>query len=318
MQFLRACWLYLSSYFILISKIFASAGDRSYVHQKCLQECKSNICSQFSDITYAQTQYWSYRLLGWSCLDDCDYECMWKTVEAFKKDGNSCPQFKGKWPFIRFAGVQEPASVIFSLMNAVPNVIALIKLRRTVPKSTPMYYAWQFNFVISINAWTWSVIYHSRDMIFTERMDYFSATLLVIMSVYMWVIRVFGSSVLRVGPVFVILVLFYIYHVYYLVMVRFDYGYNMKAMITIGVTNSILWLIWCYQTYRRQTYVWKAAVALITGNLLLLLEAFDFPPFLWTFDAHSLWHAGTAPLIWLWSSFIFDDLNFMNSKLKLP
>ncbi|CAH3022542.1 unnamed protein product, partial [Porites evermanni] len=33
----------------------------------------------------------------------------------------------------------------------------------------------------------------------------------------------------------------------------------------------------------------------------------DFPPILWTFDAHSLWHLGTVPLAYSWYSFLADD-----------
>ena len=39
-------------------------------------------------------------------------------------------------------------------------------------------------------------------------------------------------------------------------------------------------------------------------QLLLGLELGDFPPILWTFDAHSLWHAGTAPLCLLWYRYV--------------
>lgn len=28
----------------------------------------------------------------------------------------------------------------------------------------------------------------------------------------------------------------------------------------------------------------------------VVLEVYDFPPVLWTFDAHSLWHLSSAPI----------------------
>jgi hypothetical protein len=37
--------------------------------------------------------------------------------------------------------------------------------------------------------------------------------------------------------------------------------------------------------------------------LAALLELFDFPPILGIFDAHSLWHAATAPLGIVWYRF---------------
>ena len=48
---------------------------------------------------------------------------MWDTVEAFVSAGLDVPQFHGKWPFARLAGVQEPASAFFSVCNLVPHVV---------------------------------------------------------------------------------------------------------------------------------------------------------------------------------------------------
>jgi hypothetical protein len=39
----------------------------------------------------------------------------------------------------------------------------------------------------------------------------------------------------------------------------------------------------------------------------MLLEIFDFPPVWGIFDAHSIWHAATLPITYLWWSFIKDD-----------
>lgn len=32
----------------------------------------------------------------------------------------------------------------------------------------------------------------------------------------------------------------------------------------------------------------------------MFLELLDFPPFLWTFDAHALWHLSTCVLPYFW------------------
>ena len=39
----------------------------------------------------------------------------------------------------------------------------------------------------------------------------------------------------------------------------------------------------------------------------MALELGDFPPLGGHFDAHSLWHFGTAPVTLLWYSFLLDD-----------
>lgn len=71
-------------------------------------------------------------------------------------------QFYGKWAFWRFLGMQEPASVLFSLLNLRAHVKGLTHLQRRVPQSHPMqsyYVAWC---LISINSWIWSAVFHTR------------------------------------------------------------------------------------------------------------------------------------------------------------
>ena len=67
------------------------------------------------------------------------------------------------------------------------------------------------------------------------------------------------------------------------------------------------WLSWCIWRRKEQPYVWKCVGFIVGLQLLLGLELGDFPPILWTFDAHSLWHAGTAPLCLLWYRYV-DNL----------
>ena len=54
-----------------------------------------------------------------------------------------------QWPFIRVLGLQEPASVIFSVLNLMPHVIMMVKFRRSVPSKAPMYYIWHAYAVVS-------------------------------------------------------------------------------------------------------------------------------------------------------------------------
>lgn len=311
-------WICFGVIAILMVRIRASEGNGSPTYTKCVSECQQNICDKMTENEYAELQEWPYRLLRWSCTEDCHYDCMWPTIEFFQRDLLRVPQFFGKWPFIRFAGMQEPASAICSILNVIPNAIGLITLRKSrISQSTPMYYSWQVYFLLAINAWFWSTIYHSRDTILTERLDYFCATLFVVSSIAMLVIRVFGSRMRLIAVIGVVgLTLFYLNHVYYLSCVRFDYGYNMKVNITIGAVNGVLWLAWCLQRRRKQRYVWKAAAVVLLIGVLAPLEAFDFYPILWIFDAHSLWHAGTAPLALLWASFVLDDMKFVDKQLN--
>ncbi|KAK2151215.1 hypothetical protein LSH36_372g04030 [Paralvinella palmiformis] len=169
----------------------------------------------------------------------------------------------------------------------------------------------QFFGKIAINAWFWAVVFHARDFRFTEVMDYISAVALVMYSMFMLCARVLGErhkfGVILCG---LFLLTFYINHTYYLAVIKFDYGYNMRVNIGVGLLNVSGWIYWCYRVRYQQPYVWKAALSVMLVSALVLLEVWDFPPILWTFDAHALWHAGTSPVPILWYSFVIDDCRY--------
>ena len=94
---------------------------------------------------------------------------MWSTVDVFTGHGLDVPQFHGKWPFLRVFGVQEPASVLFSLMNLLANACMLRWLVRRVPRTAPMYkvtwsyidcaVTWNHYIVQSVESWDLSLIH---------------------------------------------------------------------------------------------------------------------------------------------------------------
>lgn len=97
---------------------------------------------------------------------------MHKTTEAFIARKWQVPQFHGKWPFVRFLGFQEPASVIFSALNFYAHWRGLTKFRQHARPDSPLYMHWHAFAFICLNAWTWSMVFHSRDFPFTELCDY--------------------------------------------------------------------------------------------------------------------------------------------------
>ena len=228
-------------------------------------------------------------------------------------------QYHGKWPFYRlWSVVQEPASVLFSLMNLAANLAGLHWFRASpTAKLYPMYTLYLVHCVISCNAWIWSSVFHTRDIVLTERLDYFSATAIVLFSVYCSVVRMalLHRPILR-AILAMALGGLYVFHVGYLALVKFDYGYNMGVNVLIAVINMVFWLLWCISNASRQPYVWKCAAVLVTTALLMLLELGDFPPLWFVFDAHSLWHLGTSPLPLLWYSFLTDDAKFLASEAR--
>lgn len=251
---------------------------------------------------------------------------MWMTIDIYEKKNLPCPQFHGKWPFIRVLGMQEPASVLFSVLNGVSNVIGIQHYLHAVPSCAPMFNVAIMQAVVAANAWIWSAVYHSRDFVWTEILDYFCATSLVVFSLYVALHRLSyeatpkHQSRIRWVAAHVLLG-FYITHICYLTFDKFDYGYNMKANIGIGLTNTAAWL-WFWSQNRANSYVWKILYAVILTNLFLLFEILDFPPILWVFDAHSIWHMLTIPMPLMVFSFFKDDHIYLqqnfSSKEKVP
>ncbi|KAL8587023.1 hypothetical protein ACOMHN_023413 [Nucella lapillus] len=287
-----------------VSAVYSSLGDRTYVFQKCLKNCSHTEC--LDEETFKSRQPAHLVLLGWTCYEECRHSCMWYTVDAFVKDGSPVPQFYGKWPFVRVFGLQEPASVVFSILNAASHAMVLW-YRRHVDPSTPMYYVWHGMVLVSVNAWTWSTIYHSKDTDFTEMMDYFFALTIVLYNAFILFCRVVDTEKRWKPAVAVsILLAFYARHIHYLAFVRFDYGYNMTVNVVIGLADVCGWLGWCV-VRRKDRYVWMCAAAMVAFNLSVMLELLDFPPLWWTLDAHALWHASTVPINLLWWRFIIAD-----------
>ena len=303
--------------FSLIKPCLASVGDRSYAFKECLLACEAD-CDPL-ELKSKQSSH--MKLLSWDCTGECKYECMWSTIDKFQIANLSVPHFYGKWPFARFFGMQEPASVLFSILNGVTVFIGFSKFCRIVPTSAPMYKVVVFHFFLAENAWFWSAIYHCRDFPFTEKLDYFSATSLVLFSLYFCVYR-WSFNLSFKNHNFIrwssgsVLVLAYCGHISYLLFVKFDYQYNMLFNVTFGITSCFLCVMyWLYNRYTLN-YVWKIPATSVLAGLLLCLEILDFPPYFWILDAHSLWHLFTIPLPLLLSSFIIDDqLYLVNSSL---
>ncbi|XP_006822127.1 GPI-specific phospholipase A2-like PGAP3 [Saccoglossus kowalevskii] len=224
------------------------------------------------------------------------------------------------WPFIRILGIQEPASTVFSIFNGLVHIIGIIEFRKRLPIGAPMYWVWHTFAAVGVHAWFWSSVFHTRDVLLTERMDYFSAAALLLMTIYALGIRslCYHKSTCRrevaIGFAILLLILFSL-HVSYLTFVTFDYGYNMKASVIAGLVNSFWMIKWASSNWDLHGGIKKALVATVSVNVLCTLELLDFSPFFWIFDAHAVWHLSTVlPAIWLYSYIIEDSLYLYKTK----
>jgi hypothetical protein len=171
-------------------------------------------------------------------------------------------------------------------------------------------------------------------------LDYFSAALTILYSLYYTVIRLFhlyptqqrtrlsltardpppGCGLTQIAWS-LLCILVYLCHVSYLTLLpRFDYVYNIIFNMVIGLTHNALWLVYSLpasltvfarypgrpRSYR-PPFVTKAGIFVALTTAATALELFDFPPLLRVIDAHSLWHLATAPIAMLWYDFLVQD-----------
>ncbi|KAI7907644.1 Per1-like-domain-containing protein [Cokeromyces recurvatus] len=308
-------WLYIVIIvYIALSTVNASLGDEQPIYTKCVDECVQLSCPTSLDYFLS--------LLKWTCPENCKYSCMQEITDEAIQKGTAVYQYYGKWPFYRFLGIQEPASVIFSIGNGV---VHAYYLRLFIKYVLNGYFLKGFMIlytIIGMNAWFWSTIFHSRDTKFTELMDYFSAALLVLYTLFYAILRVFdirnGFMIKTMGVVFICA---FVAHVGYLVIVIFDYTYNMYANLIIGGLQISLWIYWFIiqitrsKNHSRLSYAYLAVVSCVGVAVSLCLELIDFPPLWRVFDAHSLWHFTTIPLTIIWYRFLMADMWYeMNTK----
>ncbi|KAK9830169.1 hypothetical protein WJX72_010123 [[Myrmecia] bisecta] len=258
-------------------------------------------------------------MLRWSCQADCRYHCM-RALESWKAAGCGEPVVKyyGKWPFRRVWGMQEAASVVLSLGNLAAHAHNLVLLLRQQDQLgggrsslVRWYYRlWVMYMLLCINSWLWSAVFHARDVPVTERLDYFSVDALVLFSLFLTLLRTHNIrsrwAVVGLGLISVVL---YIQHVYHMTYVLFDYGYNMRVCLALGMLQTVLWLYWAHKQQHPARYTLCAFLFLI--NVAMLLEVLDFAPMESLVDAHALWHACTIPLVYLWYAFAFADLRWL-------
>ncbi|RWW03216.1 hypothetical protein BHE74_00029917 [Ensete ventricosum] len=190
--------------------------------------------------------------------------------------------------------LQEPLSAVLSAFNLLMHFIGwltffiLLHYKLPVrPQSRRTYYEysglWHIYGVLSMNAWFWSAIFHTRYV-----------TKLI-------------SQIWLCQPLTHICFPLFSNLFWYLA------GWNMKVCLLMGVSQLLMWAIWGGVT--RHPSRFKLWAVVFGCALAMLLEIYDFPPFHGYADAHALWHATTIPLTYLWWSFIKDDAKFRTSAV---
>jgi hypothetical protein len=290
-----------------IQSVWASIGDEREPFISCVKEC---LVAQKCHLN------WLLAFTAWTCEDDCKYSCMRADLAVIKATGARIVQYYGKWPFIRVAGAQEIFSVIFSLGNLVANLYGFfwiyrkswLKMRRTEREA----YTWMDRLhravlVVNCNAWLQSAVFHYRDLWLTERLDYFSACLLICSTLPVAVIRTRQlKNLTRQLAVLLPIAALYLHHIWYMTFVSFDYGYNIKFNATIGALSNCVWMTWAY--CNRSTAVARKMLQFTVLSVgVTLMVAIDFPAILDLIDMHAMWHLATIPMTVFWYEIIALD-----------
>ncbi|GAA6016944.1 hypothetical protein JCM11491_006920 [Sporobolomyces phaffii] len=347
----RAGWLLIASLLSLSTsfpRTAASVGDRSPAYHRCVSSCLASECADSgsgsgSDSGAPPSAYRPSFL--WTCPATCSYACQQTLTDlalssATTSELEGLPrgrqvQFHGKWPFHRLdwshlafplslvdwfvPRVQEPLSVLFSLANLYEHargysaLDSLAHRGRTVEgrRLAAVYRAYSLT---GLFAWTASVAFHTRDLPWTERLDYFGAGLTTLAGLWIAVIRLAGWHHAPASPAApsttrrrrrawtAACALAYCAHVAYLVAchARFDYTYNLRANVAVSLATIAAWLAWTRvqstlptpsNFSRRQLSAYPSArtrfraphhldpvVPLVALPALALLEVFDFAP----------------------------------------
>ena len=296
---------------VILDQVAGSQGDSSPFYQNCLKTYRETCPESSKNDSSSNVVSLIFPSYEWPCEQECRYKCMWEQEAIRRQHNYHRVQYFGKWPFVRFAGVQEPMSTLFSLAHLFFHGRALLFRRHLVaPASLPPAYrvAVYFEMIFGTIAWCFSTVFHWRDNWVTERLDYNGVTLLMTSALLLVISRLTISLAPRrthqVTTMAGILIgAFLIHHFYYMNFIHFDYGYNVKMNITIGIVQFLLWMVWVAQELNRKSahestrkVAWMALRQQIAITCTALFEINDFPPLWDHLDAHSLWHGFSIPL----------------------
>ncbi|WVF71027.1 hypothetical protein IAT40_005824 [Kwoniella sp. CBS 6097] len=319
--------------------VSASSGDRNPTFQHCLKGCQLTYCEPHQPPI---PRYLS--AFGWTCKENCAYECGHSFTDHIRP-GSKHHQFYGKWAFYRFGPFQEPFSILMSIGNLYVNLKGLEQVKRRIRKENRMAPWLKGLGWVQVNTWIWSAVFHARDKPWTERLDYFSATITIAYTLLYTFIRIFHlqtplphSSSRLLLPVAAAVSFLVLGHFTYLLsfpLGQFPYGYHTKFNLVLAGVHNVLWILWSlsfkypYPTIKlggrtigfpkpyppnhplttkprpKEAATPLILVLLTTGAMAF--ELLDFAPVFRVIDAHSLWHAATIPLTIAWWHFMVED-----------
>lgn len=221
-------------------------------------------------------------------------------------------------------GIEEPASTAFSALGVAAAGVALLR-HRAARRSLPAAWA-AYPYRATWHACLWSValsslcsvLFHAHETRAREVADYLVAIAQLFLYAASCAVRVCAlRKPCAQAGVFALAALGTGVQAWYMLCVKFDYGWHVRLGAYLAAGFVLAWSAWAVlqiarrgSNNRRSAAMWLLAS---TGSLVVFapLELRDFRPLWGVFDAHSLWHASLVVMATLfWEFCIHDFLSF--------
>lgn len=292
----------------------SSWGDVDPNFQACLRVCTRSRCYSQNAIVELLTVNFELfspplvQIVPLSCPELCNYGCIDKMTVLRLENGLPVTKYYGHWPFTRYFGLEEPASSVFSVFNAIPH--ALFLTRAITEKVSPSYMRMWLRYyaTVAVICWLCSAAYHAKKIQHTTQLDLISALGFILFGLFIAVRRILGpgASTFAVTVLSLSLISGWGVRAYYMFHGMVSFDSHMRFSIGVVVLTTTLWVLWVLHAQFDRRGLYAKYLCLVCQLWLMgasALEIFDFPPYWGIFDAHSLWHAVTVPLGFLWYHF---------------
>jgi len=311
-----------------VPKATEQQQDELTFFQECVDQIRDVCFKTCSDSIIPAEGYWDYYstlALGYKvmrkkqynpCQDRCIYNAHYECTEHnWSRGGLKTFKLFGRWPMKRVWIFEEFASMVFCTLSVITHLYLLRKYSKATKPADDGSNGYGFQTAFKLYYILWSItffcasIFHTKDTLLTERLDYYSAIVAIIYTNYATWLRVFWIKKPLWQFLLALPFVFYTtYHLYYMQFVSFDYGYNIIVVIVVGIINSLLWLGWCF--YTRYTYIWNNLFTQLLMGCMSSFELFDFPPLFGYIDPHSIWHACIMVVAVLFTNFLIADAQY--------
>lgn len=200
----------------------------------------------------------------------------------------------GRWGFQPVLGMTEFFSSLFSFLNLVVNVICFHRILRKHLQVTRLGRLYYIQYYICNLAFISSTLFHMHENTFTRNCDYFFAFLTILFGLYMALVRVILMSAPNLEssirkPLQLAFISFYIYHIYRMSNIEFDYVYN-KISCVVLISLTLTFHLITFLKYRKMPHTKNILFFTFFFFLAGAVEIQDIPPYAYLVDSHALWH----------------------------